>query len=24
MAGIAENPYDLTIELLKQDIHRLF
>lgn len=24
MAGIAENPYDLTIELIKQDIHQLF
>lgn len=24
VAGIAENPYDLTIELIKQDIHQLF
>jgi hypothetical protein len=24
MAGIAENPYDLTIELIKRDIHQLF
>lgn len=24
LAGIAENPYDLTIELIKQDIHQLF
>lgn len=24
MAGIEENPYDLTIELIKQDIHKLF
>lgn len=24
MAGITENPYDLTIELIKQDIHQLF
>lgn len=24
VAGIAENPYDLTIELIKKDIHRLF
>ncbi|WP_293786222.1 hypothetical protein [uncultured Pedobacter sp.] len=24
MAGIEENPYDLTIELIKKDIHRLF
>jgi hypothetical protein len=24
VAGIAENPYDLTIELIKKDIHQLF
>jgi hypothetical protein len=24
MAGIPENPYDLTLELIKQDIHQLF
>lgn len=24
MAGIEENPYDLTIELIKKDIHKLF
>lgn len=24
MAGIADNPYDLTLELIKQDIHQLF
>ena len=24
MAGITENPYDLTLELIKQDIHQLF
>jgi len=24
MSGIAENPYDLTINLLKKDIHKLF
>ncbi|MET1056563.1 MAG: hypothetical protein ABWY16_14740 [Pedobacter sp.] len=24
VAGIAENPYDLTVELIKQDIHQLF
>ncbi|MCX2480860.1 hypothetical protein OQY15_17275 [Pedobacter sp. MC2016-15] len=24
VAGIAENPYDLTIQLIKQDIHQMF
>lgn len=24
MAGIKENPYDLTLELIKRDIHQLF